>query len=214
MRGAGRAVQTAARELEERSCADHAGGGRVSSTTEGEHPAERRRLMSDLTLDQTNDGHRGTEIQAQDGFSEHYVFQANATHISNTDQRYVDGLHGFGYGDGRGIVGVGGSQPNSPIDDLDSSSTELNAQGQGVLGVGGDERPGWTAGEGVRGIGGRGISRTRGASGVYGKGGVYGGHGVLGVAGGVEGSGSGVLGFAERDDRDEEATCGRGGTFV
>lgn len=164
-----------------------------------------RRLteMSDLQLDQTNEGHSGTEIQAQDGFSQDYVFQANATH-TNTDQRYVDGLHGFGYRDGRGIVGLGGVHPSSPVDDVDNSSADLNPQGEGVLGVGGDiYQPGQTAGMGVRGIGGQGNLRVRGAIGVYGKGGFPRGHGLLGVGGGEESTG--VLGFSEQG--------GRGATF-
>jgi hypothetical protein len=161
--------------------------------------------VGDVELDQTNEGYSGTEIQAQDGFSQHYVFQANATHTNA--ETYVDGLHGFGHRNGRGVVGQGGTSPEFAMDDLDPSSDDLLPRSEGVLGVGGEsttesDKPG----VGVRGMGGRG-GHFRAATGVYGKGGFPRGHGVLGEANGekVQGqAGTGVLGFSVR---------GRGATF-
>jgi hypothetical protein len=154
--------------------------------------------MGDLQLDRTNEGYSGTEIQAQEDFGQDYVFQANATHL-NSGRRHVDGLHGFGYQEGRGVVGVGGAR--DPVDEVDTS--DQSPQREGVFGRGGDvPQPGDIAGVGVRGIGGHGGYGVHGGIGVHGRGGDYDGHGVFGEGNGQEGSG--VLGFSLR---------GRGATF-
>ena len=62
--------------------------------------------MSDVTLDETNEGHRGTEIQAQSAFSQDYVFQGNGNGQTGPFGG-VDGLRGLGSGSGSGVFGKG-----------------------------------------------------------------------------------------------------------
>ena len=89
-------------------------------------------MVTDLELGQTNGATSGTEIQGKDPFLNSYVFQANATYTRR--DRYIDGLHGLGIGAG-GVVGMGGAGPGpySGVDDIDSSSDDTLARGQGVL---------------------------------------------------------------------------------
>jgi hypothetical protein len=64
--------------------------------------------MSDVALNVTSEGTSGTEIQAQDGFNQDYVFQGNSNGQFGPTGG-VDGLRGLGSGTGAGVRGEGGT---------------------------------------------------------------------------------------------------------
>jgi hypothetical protein len=129
--------------------------------------------MSDLTMDETNEGHSGTEIQAQTDFNQDYVFQGNG---QTAGGKTIDGLRGIAGGEGTGVrgegvwVGVsGGALDNFPPP---------------MIGVDG------TGQTGVRGIGGEtGVLGTGESAGVEGTAASVRGAGVLGT----NNHGTGVL---------------------
>jgi hypothetical protein len=135
--------------------------------------------MSDLKMDETNEGHSGTEIQAQTDFNQDYVFQGNGQTAGPA--KNIDGLRGIAAGLGTGVRGEG----------------FVGAAGRAInTGVNGGAIPG--SPPPFAGVSGTGVFY-----GVLGSGGLYGVHGQNGFLAGVRGQASSVSAEGVQGESDD-----------